>query len=188
MICYLSRIIVASLMCYLRSLCLWCDLLTGWDSQSSCNEIWQKPVVSNRVPAAPQISQTVCKARWWVYITQVIISNLSGQHLNVPWCPICNLLIIYSRSDVFVTYDSFLTGMRAGPQHQENRMVTWGRGETSPPGQADAHSVEDNRPIIGRTAAQCLEHYEICCTYSFDAPCHYFHQWTVSFPPLITNK
>lgn len=34
----------------------------------------------------------------------------------------------------------------AGPQHQENRMVTWGRGETSSLGQTDAYSVEDDRP------------------------------------------
>ncbi len=35
-------------------------------------------------------------------------------------------------------------------------------------------------PIIGRTAAQCLEHYEYLLYVQFDAPCHYFHQWTVS--------
>lgn len=43
------------------------------------------------------------------------------------------------------------------------KKTEWSREEeekTLALGQVDANSVEDHRPIIGRTAAQCLEHYE----------------------------
>ncbi len=73
----------------------------------------------------------------------------------------------------------------AGPQHQENRMVTWGRGETSPPGQADAHSVEDNRPhhrtnscsVSGALRVSAVR--TVWCTVSLLSPvnCFCFLHW-----------
>ncbi|KAK7901795.1 hypothetical protein WMY93_018564 [Mugilogobius chulae] len=43
---------------------------------------------------------------------------------------------------------------------QENRMVQRRGREAVAFGQTDADSMENHRSIIGRTAAQCLEHYE----------------------------
>lgn len=145
-----------------------------------------------------------CKARWWVYITQVIISKPSDQPIWTAFFSIiaafeCAVMPKYAISWSYIPGLMSLSLMIcfsqvwvAGPQHQENRMVTWGRGETSSPGQADAHSVEDNRPhhrtnscsVSGalRVSAVCTVWCTIQTTYN------YFHQWTVSVSSTEQKK
>lgn len=145
-----------------------------------------------------------CKARWWVYITELIISKPSDRP---TWTASFSIIAAFECAVMpkYAISWSYIPGLMclslticfsqvwvAGPQHQENRMVTWGRGETSSPGQADAHSVEDNRPhhrTNSCSVSGALRVSAVCTVWCItQTTCNYFHRWTVSVSATEKKK
>ncbi len=123
------------------------------------------------------------------FISLKLSSQLSGQHHRCIWmccdCQICNLLIIYSRSDVFVTYDLILTGMSGwtpasrkpnGHVRKRRNFSTWPSWCPLSGGQSPPSSDEQLLSVWSITS--------ICCTYSLMHRVITFTSELFLLPPL----
>ncbi len=147
-------------------------------SQSSCNEIWQKSVVLDRIPAAPANQPNSVKPDG-----EFISLKLSSQNLVIGLpdsifqhysCIECAVMPKYAISWSYIPGLMCLSLMIVSHRYEwldpSIKKTEWSREEEeklSSPGQADAHSVEGHRPHHRTNSCSVSGAFtSICCMYS----------------------